>query len=199
MVVLGTVLLPQLPAALTPLGPRHVLVALQPDGRMVEARVAHLGQGLGKGVFAPPLPGDEVVVFLPDGDPLGAVVLGALANARAPTPLAAVAGINVLAMHPGGVELRTVDGLPANGIVMGTLLPDLLAAMQALLIFAAALQTVTTPATLSAIAPAATSFVTNPSVIAFVASLTASSVPTASVPPGIGGLPYASPLNKVTA
>lgn len=198
MVVLGVVLGPPIPSPLAPTGPRQALVRLE-DQRLVDARVANLGQGAGKGVFAPPLPGDEVLVFLPDGATENATILGSLAGAKTPMPVAATPSLHIVVMHPLGVELRSADGLPANGIVMATLLPDLLAAFQAIVTFATALQTVTSPATLAAIAPAATALLADPNVIAFLAALGTSSVPNTAVPPGTGGPPYASILNRVTS
>lgn len=196
------VLAPAFPAPMTPTGPSHVLVSLQPDGRLVEARVANLGQGLGKGVFAPPLPGDEAVVVFPDGDPLNAIVIGSLANARAPTPVAAALGLNVVLMHPGGVELRSVDGLPAHGVVLAPVLTDLAAFLGALQTFMAAVVTASalTPATsaCAGIGLAATDFVADPSVTTLLAQLVASSVPNTAVPPGVGAPPYASALVRAT-
>jgi Zn-dependent protease len=167
---------------------------------MVEARVAHVGQGAGRGAFWSPMAGDEVVVLLPGGDPARAVVLGSLGGVRAPHPVA-VTGVNAVLMHPGGVELRTADALPAHGIVLGALLPDLLAFVTALQTFMAAVvaASASPPASaVPAIGTAATAFSADPSVVALLAGLTTSSAPTAAAPPGVGGPPYASPLNRST-
>lgn len=188
MVELGKVLTVPAPGLHDPSGQaaRMVQVQLVPSGRLAEARVANLGQGLARGVFAPPAPGDEVLVLLPGGDPNRAVVLGGLGNGASPNPVAND-GLKVLLMHPGGVELRSADGLPAHGIVMAPLLQGLLDYVNAVTVFmaAAALDTSLSPG----VAAAATAFQADPRVVEFVAELGASTA---------AGPPYASATNKVT-
>lgn len=195
-VELGQVLTPPAPSPHDKSGQAARVVQLQlvPSGRTVEARVANLGQGLGRGVFAPPAAGDEVLVLLPGGDPNRAVVLGGLGNATAPNPTSNL-GLNILLLHPGGVELRSADGLPAHGIVMGGLLGDLASWVAALEAF---MLTASTATTAPQIATAAVTFMSavgqmGPAPSPFSANLTASDAG------GTGGPPYASATNKVTS
>lgn len=155
MVELGIALTPEGPSTLpgAQLGARMVQVQLVPDGRVVDARVAALGQGIGKGVFAPIQAADELIVLLPGGDANRAVVLGGLANGAAPNPLSNI-GLGVLLQHPGGVELRSADGLPAEGIVMGPLVEDLAQYLTALEAFMLASSTATTAPQVAAAAVA---------------------------------------------
>lgn len=184
-----------------PLGPtsaRMVQVRTVPGGRVLEARVANLGQGLGKGVFAPLAIGDEVIVLFPNGDPMNAVVIGGLGSATAPNPIANT-GLQALIQHPGGVQLGTLDGQPAHGIVHGQHLVDLSAYLTAL------------DAYLTAVAVAVNAAATAGSVPVIVpASQTAweaasesfrTAVATSAgsgTPPGVGGPPHATALHKVT-
>lgn len=195
MIELGTVLLPPTPDPTMPVAAWHVLVELQPDGRTVDARVANVGQGPGKGAFWPLLKGDEVIVLLPGGDPNRAVVLGSLGNAKSPNPTANT-GLRPLLMHPAGVELRSADGLPAHGLVLAPLLQDLQAFVTALLTFMGTAGTATGPA--APVAAAAATFLADPAVQTLLAGLTASAAPNNSVPPGVGAPPYATPTHKAT-
>lgn len=164
---------------------RVVDVLLRPSGRLVEARVAHLGQGLGRGVFAPLEPDDQVLVFLPAGDANQAVVLGSLGSVLAPNPIAND-GAKALVMHPGGVELRSADGLEAQGVVLAALLPGLLDLLSALQLFMATASSATTA---PQIAAAAASFLADPAVATLAGELGTS----------VGAdAPYASPSVRAT-
>lgn len=199
MVQLGKVVTPALPDPLSPTGSRMCMVALA-DGRVVDARVAHLGQGLGRGAFWTPLPADEVLVFMPDGDPNSAVVFAGLGSAAAPNPLAN-AGAKALLMHPAGIEHRSVDGLPAHGVVIGPFLAALLPYLTALEAF---VFTCSTAATAANIAAAAVTFMAavqkaGAAPSSFAAQLTTSSAaPSPGVVPGVGGAPFASPTTTAT-
>ncbi|MEQ1494500.1 MAG: phage baseplate assembly protein V [Novosphingobium sp.] len=198
-VEIGTVITPPAPSAVpgAALASRMVQVELRPSGRYVEARVANIGQGLGKGVFAPLLSGDEVLVLFPGGDAHRAVVLGGLGNATAPNPTENQ-GLQMLIQHPGGVLISNVDGAPGNGIVHGQFLNDLATYLTA---FEAFLFTTSTATTAPQIAAAASTLMVaiqkvGPASSVFLSALLASAA--SGVAPGIGGPPYATTLHKVS-
>lgn len=165
---------------------RMVQLQLVPSGRLVEARVANVGQGTGKGIFAPILAGDEVIVLFPAGDPNRAVVLGGLGNGKSPNPVGNDQ-LSMLVQHPGGVRLVAVDGLPEYRIVHVELLSALSGFLAALDAFMTTSATATGAA--APVAAAATTYQTSPAVIELEAGLQASIN---------AGPPYASALHKVT-
>jgi phage baseplate assembly protein gpV len=168
---------------------RHVQVELVPSGRLVDARVAQVGQGTGKGLFLPVAVGDEVLVAFPGGNPNRGVIVAGLGNATVPNP-AENDGTAAVLMHPGGVQLRHATGAPASGIVHGGVLPDLATYITAIDIFMTAISIATTAPQVAAAAVAFQAAVGVPSTLA--TNLTAS-----AALPG-GGPPYATLLHKVT-
>lgn len=198
-VELGVVLAPPVPSTIPggALAARMVLVALVPSGGVVHARVANLGQGLAKGVFPPLAPKDEVLVFFPGGDPNRAVVFGGLGNGVSANPIANL-GLQLLLMHPAGVELRSADGLPAHGLVHGQLLAGLAPYLTALETFMFACSTATLA---PQIATAAVAFMAAVQQVGaapspFATQLTASA--SSGTAPGVGGPPFATSLHKAT-
>lgn len=177
---------------------RHCLVQLVPDGRLVEARVANIGQGFGKGIFAPIQAGDEVLVLLPGGDPNRAIVLGGLGNAKAPNPIGNT-GLSMLLQHPAGVRLGTTDGQPEHGIVHGQHLVDLDAFLSALDTYLQAVALAVDAAAVAASSPPivpAAQTAWEAAFGAFAAQVSASA--TSGTAPGVGGPPHATTLHKVT-
>lgn len=195
-VELGLALTPSAPSALPGYATtaRVCQVQLVPDGRIVEARVANLGQGAGRGIFAPVMTGDEVVVLFPGGDPNRAVVLGSLGNGKAPNPLVND-GLAMPLLHPGGVQMVTTDGQPLHGIVHGQFLLELATYLAALETF---MNTVSGAANAGAIAAAANAFAVavGPLPSAFATNVAASAA--SGTAPGVGGPPHATALHKVT-
>lgn len=98
-------------------GARMVRGVLRPSGVPFEARLVNPGQGAGKGIFVPVAAGDEVTVVFPDANPNRAICWGGLGSAAAPNPTANT-GDKILLMHPGGVELRSLDGLTSDRLVL---------------------------------------------------------------------------------
>lgn len=197
---LGVVTTPPVPPPTNALGSRMVLVEIVSSSspKVLECRVLNLGQGAGRGVFAPLLPGDEVLVLLPGGDPMRAVCIGGLGSAVAPNPLDNT-GLRTLVQHPGGVLLSTLDGQPAHGIVHGQHLVDMAPWVAALEAFMVAISTATTAPQVAAAAVAfmtAVGLVASPPGSAFGAALLTSAG--AGTPPGVGGAPHATALHKVT-
>lgn len=198
---LGVAMSPSAPSSFPPaaLAARTVLVQLVYGGRMLEARVANIGQGAGRGIFAPILPGDELVVLFPGGDPNRAIVIAALGNGKSPNPVDNDA-LKMLLMHPGGVLLSNADQAPGHGIVHGQYLADhsgwLTAVMTFMTAVAAAGSAATPALQVAAIITAATDFLADPAAAAFQAGVTASA--SSGVAPGVGGPPYATTLHKVT-
>lgn len=188
-VELGIALAPAAPSAVAGAAAtaRTVLVELVPSGRVLSARVANPGQGLGKGVFVPIQKGDELLVLFPGGDPNRSVALAAMGNGVNVNP-AGNLGTNLLALHPGGVTLGTVDGAPEYSIVHTELLSALSDFMVALATFMGACTSATGGA--AGIAAAATTFQADPAVTGLTAGLTASQS---------AGAPYATTLHKVSA
>jgi hypothetical protein len=198
---LGLVQTPPAPPPLAPTAARMVQVQLVPSDRVIDARVANVGQGLGKGVFVPPQPGDEVLVLFPGGDPLRAVALSlGLGSAANPNPLGNT-GLAILLQHLGGVRLVSADGLPENGIVHGQFLVELLAYLAALEAFITACSLAVIPQA-AEIKAAALAFIAStkpplgPLPSLFAESVAASA--TSGTAPGVGGPPYATSLHKVT-
>jgi len=105
-------------------GARYVEVDLQPDEGLVFARVANIGCGEGRGIFADPKRGDEVLVLVPGIDRQGAVVLGAFNNTRSPNP-----SLNnsdrLLLLHNTEVRLQVGQTSEAEPVVLESLLRDL--------------------------------------------------------------------------
>lgn len=192
---LGVVQSPPIAPVLVPTAARMVLVSLVQSDRVIDCRVANLGQGAGKGVFAPLFPGDEVLVLFPGGDPMRAVCFGGLGSAVSPNPLGNL-GLQLLLQHPGGVQLVTTDGQPAHGIVHGQHLVDMVGFLTALTTFMTAIVGVIDGTTVAPVGPAATAFNANPAVISFLAAVTASA--SSGTPPGVGGPPHATLAHKVT-
>lgn len=194
-VVLGTVTALEVPNP-TPgaaLAAPLVIGTVQPGGELFEARVAFLGAGPGSGIYPPKLlVGQEVLVLLPGGDPNRAVVLGALHNLANPMGPAALARLGNLFQAPGGNELRSAEGLTAEGMVLGaTFFAQLAAYLVAMDAFMAALAV--TPSLPMADAKAAA--------IAFQAAVGAPSTlgANAAASAAAGGAPpFCSPLNRVT-
>lgn len=193
---LGRVQTPPIPPPTNPTAARMVQVEIvsSSSAKVIEARVLNLGQGAGRGVFAPLLPGDEVLVLLPGGDPMRAVCLGGLGSAVAPNPIGNT-GLQVLLQHPGGVLLSTTDGQPAHGIVHGQLLVDMAPWLTAIEAFLTACSLATTaPAIAAAAAGVITALGALPSPFALAVAASAAS----GTPPGVGGPPHATTLHKVT-
>lgn len=197
---LGRVQTPPAPPPTGPTAARMVQVEIVSSSstKVLECRVLNLGQGASRGVFAPLLPGDEVLVLLPGGDPMRAVCIGGLGSAVAPNPLDNT-GLRTLVQHPGGVLLSTLDGQPAHGIVHGQHLVDMAPWVTALEAFIFACSTATTAAN---IATAAVAFIAavqppaGPLPSLFAAALATSAG--SGTPPGVGGAPHATALHKVT-
>lgn len=167
------------------------------SGQTCTCRVLHLGQGLGRGVFTPILSGDEVLVLFPAGDPNRAVCISGFGNGVAVNPVANDL-LHYVLMHPGGVELRSADGLPAHGIVQGNLLTDLATYLSA---FETFMFDISIAATAPEIATAALAFMATTQKIAatpstFLAALTTAGAGDPAT--GQGTAPYASILNRVT-
>jgi hypothetical protein len=179
---------------------RQTQIRLVASGRVVDARVANVGQGLGKGVFAPLQVGDEVLVLFPMGDPMRAVCLGGLGSAVNANPLGNT-GLQILLQHPGGVHLVSTDGQPGHGIVHGQFLVELLAYLAALEAFITACSLAVIPQA-AEIKAAALAFIAStkpplgPLPSLFAESVAASA--TSGTAPGLGGPPYATTLHKVT-
>lgn len=172
------------------LAARHAEVELVPGGRTVDCRIVNIGQGAGKGDFAPISIGDEVLVLFPGGDVHAAVAIGGLGSAAAPHP-AEADGDHRLLLHPGGVELRTVTGAPAYRIVHAQLLADLLTQFTAVDAFVAAVAAAAVTPPLTPLAAACTAFYgaaggPPSSILAQLAAAVSA------------GPPYASTLHKVT-
>ncbi len=197
---LGVVIGPPVPPPTNVLGSRMVLVEIVSSSapKVLECRVLNLGQGAGKGFFAPLQINDEVLVLLPGGDPMRAVCIGGLGSAAAPNPLGNT-GLQALIQHPGGVQLGTLDGQPAHGIVHGQHLVDLSTYLTALDTYLTAVAVA-----VNAAAAAAGSALIVPSAqtaweAASLAFGTAVSTSAGSgTPPGVGGPPHATALHKVT-
>lgn len=107
-----------------PTGARYCEVNLVPEDHTISARVANAGQGEGRGVFALPRVGDEVLVFFPDGDMQAAVIFAGVGSLAAPNPTSNT-GDQILILHPGGVELKTQDAAQTEGVVLRSLVNDL--------------------------------------------------------------------------
>ena len=128
-----------------------------------------------------------------------AVILGALGTAQAPNP-AANLGTAILAQHPGGVKLQTVDGQPLHGLVHGQFLADMSPFLGAIATFMGAVVTAALApdpvSAVEAIGAAASAFLADPAVTAFLSGVTASSA--GSPTTGLGTAPYATTLHKAT-
>lgn len=195
-VELGVALTPAAPSTLpgATTAARTVTVQLVHGTRTVEARVANVGQGAGRGIFAPILPGDELLVLFPGGEPNRAVVLGGLGSAKSPNPTENL-GLAMLLLHPGGVLLSSVDGGLPHGIVHGQFLAELSNLLSALTAFMTACSIASIPQA-AEIKTAALDFLADSPALAFVGAVAASAQ--SGVAPGVGGPPYATALHKVT-
>lgn len=197
-VEVGVALTPSAPSAIpgAAAGARVCQVQLQPGGRIVEARQVNLGQGVGKGVFLPIAPGEEVLVLFPGGDPNRALVLGGLGNGRNPNPSDNL-GAAALVMHPGGVELRDAPEVPANGIVHGQFLVELAAYLTQL---DALIGSLAGAANIGAVVSAAAAFCSNTGTVPGTPSTFTQAVLTSAGTngSGVGTAPHATLLHKVT-
>lgn len=193
-VATGTAKTPSAPSTIAgaALGARVVTVQLT-SGQFCECRLAQQGQGAGRGIFAPVMVGDEVVVAFSAADPNRGIVIGNLGNGKAPNPVEDV-GASMILVHPGGVHLMGATGEPPMGIVHGQFLVELQALVTALSTFMTVSSTATTA---PQIATAAAAFLGDPNVLTFLSNLGASV--SSGTPPGIGGPPYATSVHKVTA
>ena len=178
-----------------PLLPPLLQIELLPDLRKADARAIYPGAGLLKGFFVPYQTGDEVLCLCVDGDPMRSVVIGGLGNLTTPIPTSVdlVLG-GAVVMHPLGVELRSADVIPSEGIVKGGMLSPFESWVSALELFMFTTSTATTAPQIAAAALVFTATVgqIGPLPSPFSAQLTVS-----GTPPG-GGPPFASLLNKVT-
>lgn len=170
---------------------------LQPGGAPCEARVAHLGVGVGKGLFPRLQPGDTVIVLFPGGERNNAVVLGSLATVAAGLTGQAVVSQRTLVQDAAGVELRSADGLPADGVVLGAFLQALMGYVAAIKAFMAVAATPGAPASyVAAVNAAAAQF--NLDTADFEAALAASAGFVDPATGGVGGPPFASALIRAT-
>lgn len=96
---------------------RYAEVHIVPGDRIHQCRVAVIGQGAGRGLFAYPEKGDEVLVFYPGGRDQSPVVLGGLGNLKAPHPSEA-GTTKIVILHPGGVELRDTNAANVEKILL---------------------------------------------------------------------------------
>lgn len=151
---------------------RYAEVQLVPDDIVIRARVGVLGQGLGRGLFVPLQQGDQVLVHMPNSDEQAAVITMSFGSLQAPHPSSAD-GEKIVALHPGGVELRNADAATVSGVVLEQLAPDLGDFLSALAVF---MQTSSTATTAPQIAAAAATF------LAAVAIPPAGPVPPGSFP-----------------
>jgi len=195
-VELATVLAPVPVDPYTPGGGALVQLMLQPGNRPCEARWASPFAGPLAGLLIPmPVPGQECIVAFPADEPRRAVILaflhgpGGLAT-RPPTWNPAT----VRLQNPLGVEFRSVEGIPADGIVLGNFLVALQTYVQALELFVgAAAAALTADATL---ADASAAFIA--ATAAFKATLATSAAFVDPDSGGVGGAPFASTLVRST-
>lgn len=178
-----------------PLLPPLLQIELLPDLRRADARAIYMGAGLLKGVFVPYQTGDEVLCLCVDGDPMRSVVIGGLGNLTTPVPTSVdlILG-GAVVMHPLGVELRSADVIPSEGIVKGGMLSPFENWVGALELF---MLTTSTATTAPAIAAAALVFMATVGQIGPIPSPFSLGLTASGTPPG-GGPPFASLLNKVT-
>lgn len=178
-----------------PLLPPLLQIEFLPDGRRADARAIYPGAGLLKGLFLGYSPGDEVICLCVDGDPMRSVVIGGLGNLTTPVPTSVdlVLG-GVVVMHPLGVELRSADVIPSEGIVKGGMLSPFENWVGALELF---MFTTSTATTAGAIALAAAAFMVTVGKIGAAPSPFSAQLTASGTQPG-GGPPFASLLNKVT-
>lgn len=199
-VELATVVIPPVPGKI----PNTVTLAMQPGNRPGEARVAWIGAGPLAGILTPLLPGTEVICLVPNGNPMRAVIIGSFHSLKAPPP-ASWLGTNTRIQNPAGNELRSAEGLPADGIVLGAFLVQIQAyvtAMDVLLNALASAAAVPGVAPAQAVAVAAAVAAAVPvfqsSTAAFKAALATSASFVDPTTGGFGGAPFASTLNRAT-
>lgn len=193
---LGQVVLAQPVDPYVPGGGAILQLMLQPGNRPCEARWASPFAGPLAGLLAPmPVPGQEVVVAIPRADPRSAVVIGFLHGpgggaVRPPTwnPL------TLRVQNPAGIELRSAEGLPADGLVLGTFLGALHTYLTAINSFLG----VVAASDMSPAVAAAAGLV-QASTATFLATLGASAAFVDPDSGGLGGPPYASALVRATA
>lgn len=190
----ATVITPPVPGV----APQLVLLALQPGNEPGEGRMAYIGAGALQGLLTPLLPQTEVLVLIPGGDAKRCIILGALHSAKNPLP-PTWTGLNNRFQAPLGNELRSAEGIPADGIVLGNFLVAFLTYIQAMQTFMTVLQsTPASPATgyTAAVVTAATTFQTETAT--FLASLVTSAAFVDPDSGGLAGAPFASTLNRAT-
>lgn len=119
-------------------GTRLLDVTTRPGGRQLQARLAVLGAGDGRGVLVPVVAGDEVLVVCPDGDANSAVALPAVSGKAAPLPNG-WDGARIWLLHPGGVEVRQTPADPVQAVVTEDLLGALSDALAEVVAIGAAL------------------------------------------------------------
>lgn len=178
------------PNELAPTGAWLAQLLLQPGNHPAEARVAHLGAGLLQGVFAPVLPGQEVLVLAPEGNLNAAIILGGLHNLAMPAPLSHT-GLRMLLQCPTGVHLRSVDGIPADGVVLGNFLAAFQTYTTALATYIAAIKPIADPTNAATLAFGSAT-------AAFLAALATSAGFVDPTTGGVGGAPFASNLVRST-
>lgn len=184
------VVVPPVPAV----SPQLVQLALQPGNHPGEGRVAYLGAGPLSGVLTPLLAGTEVIVLIPEGDTKRCIVLGSLHSLRSPLP-PTWTGLNNRFQHPLGNELRSAEGIPADGIVLGNFLVALQTYTTALSVFMASTALATTAPQIAAAAG-----VFQAATVAFLAALATSAAPNPAGGAGAFGIaPFAATLNRSTA
>lgn len=188
------VVTPPIPGA----APQLVQLALQPGNQPGEGRVAYIGAGPLSGILTPLLPQTEVIVLIPGGDTRRCLILGSCHSAKSPLPPTWL-GVNNRLQHPGGNELRSAEGLPADGIVLGNFLVAFQTWNTAFVAFMTTIAT--TPATpvgtyTAAVVAAANTFLL--ATAAFNAALATSAAYADPDSGGLGGAPFASTLNRAT-
>lgn len=94
------------------------------DGRPVEARAVHPSPGSGRGMFWRVSVGTEVMVLLDHGQPGGAMAWPSPAGPAQDLP-SDVADDDVLYLYDTHVEVRSAEGQGVDGVVLRSLLDDL--------------------------------------------------------------------------
>jgi hypothetical protein len=182
-----------------------VRVLLQPGNAPAEVRLLTFGQGPGQGLFFPVVPGAEIVVVFPEGEPDSGIGIAGLSSGANIAPTA-TDGAGAVLMSALGVTLRSVTGIPSEAIVKGSLLtggppgaaPPFGGLSQWVTAAEAFMFATSTATTAPQVAAAAVAFMTavgkaGPLPSPFAALLTASANTVTA-----GGPPFASLTNKVT-
>lgn len=102
----------------------YMLTVRLTDGRPVEARAVHPSPGTGRGLFWRVTVGTEVMVLLDHGQPGGAMAWPSVAGPAQDLP-SDVDSDDVLYLYDTHVEVRSAEGQGVDGVVLRSLLDDL--------------------------------------------------------------------------